>query len=546
MRVADAILRYLKAYNVQYAFGIPALNVSPIFDAMNDIRIKPVIAKNSCGAAYMAAKYASASKNIALCIGNIADAYNMVSGAEDAMSSKVPVFFITCCLESSNNKLEDGKKKIIDIFKEITKFSQSIDNKIEVLDTLGDAIKAALRVPQGPVHISIPAEILLDEIEDETIIKSLQNLGTETDIITMEADDKEIKQAAKLINSEEKGIILIGKGCRGFSEFIIELSENLYWPIITTPGGKGAVSDDYHMNLGTYSYFSTDAARDYIIDNDMKCILVLGDALGEISDKNSYTNLIKGRQIIAIDLNGVELNKFNCSYIKISGNLKTVIPELIKMINKPKSEFIKPFLNKWDSRAYKGLSLKTFLDKLPSFMPLDTFYVCDAGENNGFVFKYLCVPVGGDFEINMNHQVIGSGLAGAIGVHLANEKRTVAVLACERSFFMNVNEIFTAKEYGMPIIYFIINNSVFLESEQAHLYLYGRTLREFTQKNTNICELMTAWGIKAIQIRNINEIDMIGDFITKLDGPAVVELITDKDEILPSIRNSISLKIAGN
>lgn len=58
MRIANGILEYLKEIGVDYVFGIPAGTISPLFDALNDVEIKPIVAKNEAGAAFMAARYA--------------------------------------------------------------------------------------------------------------------------------------------------------------------------------------------------------------------------------------------------------------------------------------------------------------------------------------------------------------------------------------------------------------------------------------------------------------------------------------------------------
>ena len=37
MRVSEAILKYLKNNGVEYVFGVPAGNISPIYDSLNDL-----------------------------------------------------------------------------------------------------------------------------------------------------------------------------------------------------------------------------------------------------------------------------------------------------------------------------------------------------------------------------------------------------------------------------------------------------------------------------------------------------------------------------
>ena len=78
--------------------------------------------------------------------------------------------------------------------------------------------------------------------------------------ISQDKNDLEAaKIATNIINEEEFGLIMVGRGCRNFREDVIKLSKHLNWPIITTPQAKGIIPTDFEMNLGNYGFSSTDA-----------------------------------------------------------------------------------------------------------------------------------------------------------------------------------------------------------------------------------------------------------------------------------------------
>jgi acetolactate synthase-1/2/3 large subunit len=96
MNISRAILECLKLQGVDYVFGIPAGTISPTFDALNEVDIKPVITKNEAGAAYSAARYASVSGKLGVCFGaGAVGANNMTNGIADAMRAKLPVLMLT-------------------------------------------------------------------------------------------------------------------------------------------------------------------------------------------------------------------------------------------------------------------------------------------------------------------------------------------------------------------------------------------------------------------------------------------------------------------
>lgn len=537
MRISEAVLTYLKSKGVNCIFGIPAGTVSPLYDSMNDVKIQPVIAKNEGGAAYMAARYASVTGNLSVCMGaGGVGANNMINGVGDAWRSKSPVIFITGYI----HRWQIGKGAIQEldtqeIFRPVTKYSKTILDESQVLKEVARAVETALTVPMGPVHLSIPIDIQLAECQEEMPAHTSKKPHELSFAHELPLEEGFLQQALDIINGSQKGVILAGKGCRGMSGLILELCKHLKWPVITTPEGKGVVSADFCLNLGNYGFAGTDAANEYVNSKEVTCLIVLGSSLGENATCNFSPALFQGKRSIHVDWDRNELGKVYKTDIEICADIRKVIPYILKYTEaKADWGFKKPVLNKPVPEHRYSLSLKEFMEKLPRFMPWDTFYVSDLGEFMNFVFKYLEIPDGGDFEINLNYAAMGSGIAGAIGVRMAYEDRPVAVFAGDGDFFMNGMEILTAKEYNLPIIFIIINNAMLGFVEHGHQFLFGRAVEGFKQQRINLSKMMEAWGIKAIQITGIKDMESIPELLKAPEGPVVIEVITDGSEPAPN------------
>lgn len=529
MKVSQGILRYLEINEVNYVFGISAGTVSGIFDGLNDVNIKPIISKNEAGAAYMAAKYASVSKKLGVCIaaGGVGT-NNMVNGIADAMRSKVPVLVITGYV----HRWQIGKGAIQEldtepILRPITKYSKTILDEKQVLAQLKKAMEIALTPPYGPVHLSIPIDIqvgpLYEEIPDKIDPAALKH----------PFDQRTVDEACDIINREKNGIIMVGKGCRGLSKEVMALSEHLQWPIITTPEGKGGVYYDFHLNLGNYGFSGSETATDYVENSGATCLLVLGSSLGESATRNYNSVLVAGRKVIHVDWDEKELNKVFPADVAIHSDLAEVIPALIKGTNPAADKFQKEEILDPYQRNHTGLSIRLFLEKMTRLLPNNTYYVSDIGEYMNFVFKFLQLPPGAEFEISLNYGAMGSGVAGVVGVKLADPDRLTVVITGDGSFLMNGTEIFTAKENKLPILYFVINNAMMGYVEHGHTFLYGRSLEGFKQERISIAKMMEAAGVKAIAIDSYEGLDQIPEMVKDLKGPCVVELITDGSEPAP-------------
>lgn len=540
MRVSDIMIKMLAENGVKYIFGISAGTVSSLYDATNDYGINAITTKNEAGAAYSAAKYAAISNKLGVCIaaGGVG-VNNMVNGIADAMRSKTPILIISGYV----HRWQIGKGAIQEldtegIFKPITKYSKTVLDENEAIEELAKAIKIACTPPYGPVHLSVPIDIQIMEYPNQAnMINENSNLAnveaaTALEICKDNNDIEALREAVNIINHEKSGIIMAGRGCKNYSAELIKLSRHLNWPIITTPEGKGVVSTDSEMNLGNYGFSSTDAALDYVENGDYTCIVVLGSSLGESATRNYNDVLFKNKKFIHIDWDTNELNKVFKADVPVCCDLGRAIPYILNNTNQKENAFVRPKeLNAQYEKNHTGLSLRLFLDKIVDIVPKNTFFISDIGEFMNFMFKYLPIKEGMGFDIGLNYGAMGAGIGGSIGASLALPERQVAVFVGDGSFFMNGMEILTAKHYKLPIIYFVINNAMLAYVEHGHTYLYGRTLRNgFVQERISIAEMCRAIGIKAMQINKIEEMDNIKEFTENLDGPCIIELVTDGSE----------------
>jgi acetolactate synthase-1/2/3 large subunit len=539
MNISKAILQYLKLKGVDYVFGIPAGTISPIFDAMNEVSIKPIITKNEAGAAYSAARNASILRRLGVCIGaGAVGANNMTNGIADAMRAKLPVLMLTGYVNRKN--IGKGALQELDtehIFKPITKYSKTILDESQVLPELKKAIKIAHTPPMGPVHLSISVDIQSAKFDGD-----LTDLVEDSYTKQIEPHPDSIEMAVRIINNETFGAIFVGKGCRGLSSSIMKLSEHLQWPIITTPSGKGIIPSEFKLNLGVYGFSSTDAAFEYISKGNSSCIIVLGSSLGESSTENFDPCFFANKKVIHVDWDIKELGKVFDTDVKINADLKDIIPILFEKTRKKNTIFTRSEINKTYENNHTGISFRVFLENLPKLLPSKTRYLCDLGEFMNFVIKYLPIPQGGDFEMNIGYAAMGSSIGGALGAYFADTEKPLVVFAGDGCFFMNGMEILAAKEYRVPIIFIIINNSMLGFVEHGHKYLFGRSRDEFVQKRISICEMMKAAGIKSIEIKDIEDMVKIQDCISNMDGPLVIEIITDGSEVAPIMGRLKALK----
>lgn len=527
MRIADAIVKYLEANKVKYAFGIPASTFAGILDSLNDSKIEYIVTKNEAGASYSATKYADLTKELGVCLlaGGVG-VNNAINGIADAKRNKLPTLIIS----GDINVAFKGKGAIqefdnAEILKSVTKYSKNITNDKEVFIELEKAIKMALTPPYGPVALSIPLNIQLSKFKGKLPIEKIK-------VESFVPDTNMLNKAIDEINGSKKGLILVGRGARGLGKEIKELSEKLKWPIISTPNGKGIINTDFPYYMGNYGFCSADGAVKYIENTKMDYLLVLGSSLGQTSTRDYNEVLIKNKKIIRIDWDKNEFNKVFKEDISVRYDLKEAIKIInSKIIEKP-GTFIKPEVNKPYLKNHTGISLRVCFEKISKILPKDTCVVGDIGDFCNYIFKYLPIREDMDCQTSINYASMGNAVAGVMGSYLSNPNRPYAVILGDGCFYMNGLEILTAKEYNMPIIYFVVNNSMFGLVSNGQTYRFGRNCKGKVKFMKNsIATVAETLGVDAVQIASYGDIDNIKDLLKNRTKPLVVEIITDGSEV---------------
>lgn len=526
MKAARIVLEYLKEIGVKHIFGIPAGSVNAFFDELNEIQeITPIVTKHEGAASYMAAAYAKYSDHLSVCIGSSGPGgTNLITGAANAMREHLPVLFLTGAVPVNTIGLNASQELNAEaIFRPVTKYCAIVKESKDLLKEVVKAIEIAISGVPGPVHIAIPLDIQHEEVESRKIPAPPQRKPIVPNLDT-------IKNAAKELLTRKSGYILVGQGVRNSVDQLLELAELLNWPIITTPQAKGYIPEDHPLLVGVFGFAAHEAASELINEGDGQVLLIVGSSLGETATSNYNTNLTKNRFTIQLDFDQSVFNRkyqidipvlgdINLSLLFLLEELKT--EGLTRKTAKLKVEKKKDFLGNMDNEY----NTQNVLLSLQKYLPDSTRYTIDIGEFMSYVIHYMKVINFDSFNINVHFGAMGSGIGSAIGSKLAEPKRPVVCITGDGCFFMHGMEILTAKEYNLPILFVIMNNSRLGMVYHGHALQFRRTHQSFEQQPINISELAGAMGIPSFRIADLTDInqDVINNLMN-VNGPAVLEV----------------------
>lgn len=125
---------------------------------------------------------------------------------------------------------------------------------------------------------------------------------------------------------------------------------------------------------------------------------------------------------------------------------------------------------------------------------------------------------------------MGYGLPAAIGVKFAKPNENVIVIVGDGGFQMTLQELATIKQYNLPILICVLNNQSLNIIRQWQEMMYNASY-SVELKNPDFVKLAKSYGIKAMKVKNLKEINKILRKALEFNSPFLIEIRVPKENI---------------
>jgi acetolactate synthase-1/2/3 large subunit len=551
-RVANIIIEQLVQLNIKFLFGLTGKAICPLIDAILDYQeIEFISSKHETGAALMAYGYAQANNMLGVCCSTTAGgATNLATGVSTAYMNSIPLLVITG--QISTDEFTKGAFQestgfcqtinTVDFFKPITKESLSVIKAEKVADTIRYAIRSATSGRMGPVHISIPFDILQLFVEYEP--QEQQSINSSSDIYI---ESRSINEALNLIYSAQKPAFLLGWGSvlSNANIEIIEIAEKLNIPIATTLQGKGAINSSHPLYLGIMGVCGHTLAADYLID-ESDLLIVVGSSLGEFTTFNWDIRFLKNKKMIQIDIDNREIGKNYPVQLGLVGDAKIITHQLNQAIEKSnfKIRNSKAELEKYivENKSFINSTImddcsvplkpQRVMKEIRENTPDNTIFLADSGSHWAWAMHYLPIYKDGGFYPTIGLASMGASICSSIGVKLSKPENPVICICGDGSFLMYGNEVTTAQQYNIPVIWIILNDSKYNLPAVSLQKMFNRSIG-IELNVINFSKLAEVFNIKGYRVEKPNELPQVLAEAITLKKPVVIDVIIDPNEMPP-------------
>ena len=461
MTGAEMILHALKKENVDAVFGYPGGAVLDIFDKLYNTDIQFYLTRHEQGAIHAADGYARASGKVGVCIATSGPgATNLVTGLATAHMDSVPVVAITGQVHShliGNDAFQEAD--VVGITRPVTKHNYLVKSVHELPKILKSAFFIAQSGRPGPVVIDVPKDIQQqvcpEPYPDKIEIRSYRP--------TLKGHPQQIKKAATMIAAAHRPVIYAGGGvvASGASDELRTLADAADIPVTTTLMGLGVYPETEEKSLKMLGMHGT-AYANYAVQ---ECDLLI--AIGSRFDDRVTGKLDKfasKAKIIHIDVDPTSIQKNVKVDLPVVGDVKEVLTELNKVIEKKKNNAWIETIRNWKSEnplQYNGssrISPQYVIEQIEKVAKRETIITTEVGQNQMWAAQFYRYSRPRTFLSSGGLGTMGYGFPAAIGAQVAHPDKLVVDIAGDGSIQMNIQEMATAVLYHIPVKIIILNN----------------------------------------------------------------------------------------
>ena len=551
----DLIVDYLKGMGVSHIFGVPGGSIEPFFDAVaraerRDIDLKMVVSRHETGAAFMVDGHIRETGRFGVCCSTTGPgATNLITGVANAWEENLPMLVITAqtpMAKFGKKALQDSSCSAIDVvgmFKHCTKYSTLVSHTDQLENKLINAFMIANTPPKGPVHLSLPADIVntpLPVIPDVNSSLFEQTVGVST--------PSALEQLKSEIGTAERILLFVGENCKLEENQLIQFAEQINAAIVSDPTGKRWVDETHPRYCGVFGLSGHQKARSLVMDQKYDMVLALGTQIGELGTSSWCPDLLSPK-LIHIDDSITAFSRTPNAHLHICGVLSDIIGQLTTsaailraqgkrwqdltatVVDQPLLSA--PLQSAANSNAVPLKPQRAF-HSLGRNLPEDTRIFIDAGNAWAWSIHYMQrANTQGLFRIAMAYGSMTWAIGASVGSCVSNPASPHLCITGDGSYLMAGQEITVAIQQQVPLVMLILNDTA-LGMVKHGQRLGGAEETGFTLPSINYAALANALGIEGLVVETpgqLEELDL--ERLFSKNEPTIIDLRIDPEEVPP-------------
>jgi thiamine pyrophosphate-dependent acetolactate synthase large subunit-like protein len=441
----------------------------PDFDIVmscQDLGIKTIDFRHEQAAAFAAHAYARVTGKPGVCTAASGPGtLNLLTGVYTAAIDCAPMVI----LGGAGPVHEIGREAFqevdqLGIMQPLCKYTHRTTMAARYPEVVSTAYRQSMSGRPGPVYIDCGADVLYEEIEEDSAVKPTRFVKRSAPA----AEPGAVQEAVEILANAERPIIFAGGGAffSGAASELERFVDMTNIPFYTAPMSRGLVPEDHAVSFP--------GARSKAM-READAVLVVGTRLNWMMQYGR--RFAPDAKIIQIDIEASEIGHNRNIDLGIVGDARVVMGQMVAEAETKESKFAGALESPWvvalgednERRANQSAALLNsdqspihplrLCKEIRDFLDRDAILSVDGNEILHFGRQSLPTYVPGHRLNSGVTGTMGVGLPYGLGAQIAKPDKQVLVLHGDGSMGMNAMEIDTAVRHNLPVVTVISNNA---------------------------------------------------------------------------------------
>ena len=535
----EILVETLKTHGVDTIFCVPGESylgtLDALYDARDDIRV--IVCRQEGGAANMADAYGKLTGKPGVCfVTRGPGASNAAVGIHTAYQDSTPVVLFIG--QVARDMVEREAFQEVDfrrMYGQLTKWVAQIDDPARLPELVTRAFQTAVSGRPGPVALALPEDMQTDRAAAPEVgpYKVVQPHPGAADMTEMRA----------MLARARRPLLIVGgstwteEACADIAAF----AEANDLPTVATYRRQDLIDNRGRNYIGVLTLGTNPALVARINEADL--LLVVGPQLGEIVT-NGYTMIEVPRprqKLIHVSAGVAELGKVYQADLPINSGMAgfAAAARALAPVNSAAwSDWRKKARAEYEAYcapqpAPGQVNMTEIVAWLDERLPDDAIIANGAGNFTVWVHRFFRYR---RFRTQLAPQsgAMGYGVPAGVAAAIVHPDRIVVSFSGDGCFLMCGQELATAVQYGLKVVFVVVNNAMYGTIRMHQERRYPSRVSATDLVNPDFAAYARAFGAHGETVTKTSEFAPAFERALKNDGPTLIEIKVDPEAILPT------------
>jgi acetolactate synthase-1/2/3 large subunit len=465
MNAAQWLVLTLKKRGVECLYVLCGNGLDPLLDACLDAQLRVTDVRNEQAAAYMADTWGRMTGRLGVAAVSAGPGHtNALTGLANAFWDGGPMLLISGCSPLSTRGADHFQElDQVGMAAPVCKYAALVQHIAALPQQVETALACAVSGRPGPVHLTIPSDVLLTELDASAPLRD--NLALCQVTPRCAGDAQLIREAVDLLATAQRPFLVVGSGAYYAQAWqpLAEFAQRLNIPVVSHIWDRGCIEAPLPQYMGVTNDELNRAMASFA---EADLILTLGARIDYRLWHGRAPGFPQDARLIRVDIEPSEIARTMTPDVGIVGDPASVLRQLTAEVRtRPPWSYDgwlaqvrasrNSLLQHWAPLGHQPawpLPAIRICREIKPFLDQDVTFLLDGGNIGRWAHMTLFDRHPAHWHTCGASGVVGWGLSGAIAAKMARPQHPLLLLSGDGAAGFNVTEIETALRFGTPYV----------------------------------------------------------------------------------------------